>query len=50
MAMFADFHKGDLPIFSLNFGVTSLLPKLQEAKQIQQHRPICMLNVSFKIF
>lgn len=26
------------------------MPKLQEAKQIQQYRPICMLNVSFKIF
>ena len=27
-----------------------LLPKEQEAKKIQQYRPICMLNVSFKIF
>jgi hypothetical protein len=50
MAMFDGFHKNDLPIHSLNFGVISLLPKLQEAKQIQQYRPICMLNVSFKIF
>jgi hypothetical protein len=48
--MFEDFHKGDLPILSLNFGVITLLPKLQEAIQIQQFRPICMLNVSFKIF
>ena len=40
----------DLPIFSLNFGVIKLLPKTQEASKIQQYRPICLLNVSFKIF
>jgi hypothetical protein len=50
MAMFSDFHHGDLPLFSLNFGIITLLPKGQEAKKIQQYRPICMLNVSFKIF
>ena len=50
MAMFRDFHHGDLPLFSLNFGIITLLPKEQEAKKIQQYRPICMLNVSFKIF
>jgi hypothetical protein len=50
MAMFRDFHHGDLPLFSLNFGIITLLPKGQEAKKIQQYRPICMLNVSFKIF
>jgi hypothetical protein len=50
MAMFRDFHAGDLPIFCLNFGIITLLPKEQEAKKIQQYRPICMLNVSFKIF
>jgi hypothetical protein len=27
-----------------------LLPKKQNAIQIQQYRPICLLNVSFKIF
>ena len=50
MAIFRDFHTGDLALYSLNFGVVTLLPKLQEAKMIQQYRPICMLNVSFKIF
>lgn len=50
IAMFADFHIGDLAILSLNFGVVSLLPNLQEAKQIQQYKPICMLNISLKIF
>ncbi|WVZ75253.1 hypothetical protein U9M48_023327 [Paspalum notatum var. saurae] len=40
----------DLPLFSLNFGVITLIPKVQEANVIQKFRPICLLNVSFKIF
>jgi hypothetical protein len=39
-----------LPIHSLNFGNIILLPKTNDAKRIQQYRPICLLNVSFKIF
>jgi hypothetical protein len=35
MALFHEFHKGDLPLFSLNFGIITLLPKEKEAKQIQ---------------
>jgi hypothetical protein len=50
MAMFRDFHAGDLPLFNLNFGVITLIPKEKEVKRIQQYRPICMLNISFKIF
>ena len=50
MALFQDFHQGTLPLHSLNFGTIILLPKKSEAKQIQQLRPICLLNVSFKIF
>ena len=50
MQMFHDLHNGDLPLFSRNFGVITLLPKTQEASKIQQYRPICLLNVSFKIF
>jgi hypothetical protein len=50
MAMFRDFHRGNLPLFSLNFGIITLLPKEKEVKKIQQYRHICMLNVSFKIF
>ena len=50
MALFADFHKGELPLHSLNFGTIILIPKSKEAKQIQQYRPICFLNVRFKIF
>ncbi|WVZ54587.1 hypothetical protein U9M48_005361, partial [Paspalum notatum var. saurae] len=38
------------PLPSLNFGVITLLPKMKEATKIQQYRPICLLNVSYKIF
>ncbi|WVZ64663.1 LOW QUALITY PROTEIN: hypothetical protein U9M48_014157 [Paspalum notatum var. saurae] len=48
LQMFEDLFKGDLPIFNLNFGVITLISK--EADLIQQYRPICLLNVSFKIF
>jgi mannosylglycoprotein endo-beta-mannosidase len=50
MRMFKDFQNGVLPLFHLNFGTIVLLPKKENAIQIQQFRPICLLNVSFKIF
>ena len=48
--LFVEFHAGRLSIHSLNFGVITLLPKISDAIRIQQYRPICLLNVSFKIF
>ena len=50
MALFTDFHKEDLNLYSLNFGIITLIPKIHEATKIQQYRPICVLNVSFKFF
>jgi hypothetical protein len=50
LALFADFKQGRLPLHNLNFGNIILLPKKENAIQIQQYRPICLLNVSFKIF
>jgi hypothetical protein len=50
MAMFMEFHVGTLPLNSLNFGTIILLPKNKDAKKIQQYIPVCLLNVSFKIF
>ena len=50
MSMFAQLHSGDLPLFRLNFGVITLLPKREDASRIEQYRPICLLNVSFKVF
>jgi hypothetical protein len=50
MALFSDFYQGTLPLNRLNFGNIILLPKKTNARVIQQYRPICLLNVSFKIF
>jgi hypothetical protein len=50
MALFKEFHEGTLPLFQLNYGVITLLPKQKESTNIKQFRPICLLNVSFKIF
>ena len=50
MALFMDFHKEELNLFNLNFRIITLIPKVQEATRIQQYRPICVINVSFKFF
>ena len=50
MALFSDFHREDLNLFSLNFGIITLILKVADATRIQQYRSICVLNVSFKIF
>ncbi len=47
--MVNDFHKGLVDIDRLNFGVINLIPKIKDAAHIQKYRPICLLNVSFKI-
>jgi hypothetical protein len=46
--MFSSLHVDQLELFRLNFGEIILLPKVNEAERIQQYRPICLLNVSFK--
>ena len=50
MCMFSQLHKSDLQLFRLNFGVITLLPKKEDACRIEKYRPICLLNVSFKVF
>ena len=50
MSMFAQLHSGDLPLFRLNIGVITLLPKREDASRIEQYRPICLLNVSVIVF
>jgi hypothetical protein len=47
MTLFTQLHMGQLPLYKLNFGVITLLPKKENAIQIQQYRPIFLLNVSF---
>lgn len=44
-----DFHNGFLKVERLNYGIVTLVPKTKDAEQIQKFRPICLLNVSFKI-
>jgi hypothetical protein len=41
---------GNLDIARLNYGVITLIPKVKDANNVRQYRPICPLNVSFKIF
>ena len=50
LPMFHDLFAGRLQLFHLNFGTITLLPKKTDALRIEQFRPICLLNVSFKIF
>ena len=50
LPMFNDLFSGQLQLFQLNFGTITLLPKKTVAVRIEQFRPICLLNVSFKIF
>jgi hypothetical protein len=46
LAMFHELYKDTLDLFSLNFGIITLIPKIENATKIQQYRPICVLNVS----
>lgn len=48
-ALIDDFANGTLDITRLNYGIITLVPKTADSKQIQKFRPICLLNVSFKI-
>jgi hypothetical protein len=48
--MFEEFHKGDLDLYRLNFAMLTLIPKVEEAKEMNNFRPISLINCSFKIF
>jgi hypothetical protein len=47
--LFQDFHGGALNIERLNFGMVTLIPKVPNAIDIKAFRPICLLNVCYKI-
>ena len=49
LAFFHDLHKGVLDIRRLNYGVITLVPKVRKANNIKQYRPICLLNVDYKV-
>jgi hypothetical protein len=44
LPLFAELHREALDLYSLNFGMITLIPNVNNAM------PICVLNVSFKIF
>jgi hypothetical protein len=50
LGMVQDFNRGTLDLRKLNYGVITLVPMVKEAKTIKHYRPICLLNVDFKIF
>ena len=47
--LFHDFYNGKLDLSRLNYGILSLLPKTSDANKIQMYRPICLINVLFKL-
>jgi hypothetical protein len=48
MDLFYDFYLGRLDVKRINYGIITLLPKVKNAKNIQQFRPICLLNYIYK--
>ena len=44
MRLFDAFHENALDVARLNYGVITLIPKMNGAKKIQQYRPICLLR------
>jgi len=47
--MLDNLHAGHLELWRLNYGVIILLPKVKPATTIKQFRPICLLNIIYKI-
>jgi hypothetical protein len=50
MRMFNDFHNHQINLERINYGIITLIPKSDDAEIIQKYRPICLLQVLFKIF
>ena len=49
LEMLQDLREGQLDLFRLNYGILTLIPKIKGAVNIRQYRPICLLNVVYKI-
>jgi hypothetical protein len=47
--MLDNMHAGRLDLGRLNYGVIIQIPEIKDANVIHQYRPICLLNVIFKI-
>jgi hypothetical protein len=50
MQIFDDFYHHRINLQRINYGVITLIPKGENANIIQKYRPICLLQVLFKIF
>jgi hypothetical protein len=50
MQIFEDFYHHRIDLWKINYGVITLIPKGENANIIQKYRPICLLQVLFKIF
>jgi hypothetical protein len=50
MQIFVDFHQNKIDLAKINYGIITLIPKGDDANVIQKYRPICLLQVLFKIF
>jgi hypothetical protein len=48
--MLDQFQRGELNLSRLNCGLISLIPKMKEANNIKQYKPICLLGVDYKRF
>jgi hypothetical protein len=49
MKFFHDLSNGDLDLYRLNFGMIILLQKVKDAEVLAKYRPICLLQVIYKI-
>jgi hypothetical protein len=48
--MVRDFNDNKLDLKRLNYGVITLVPKLNDANSIKHYIPMCLLKVDFKTF
>jgi mannosylglycoprotein endo-beta-mannosidase len=46
--LFEEFYKGSLDLYRLNCAVMTLIPKVEEARDIKNFRPISLINCSLK--
>jgi len=49
MRLFEAFHNNTLDVARLNYGIITLIPKINGAKKIQKYRPICLLRCPYKL-
>lgn len=48
-ALLEDLYENVLDLYKINFGIITLILKGSDADKIQKYRPICLLDVIFKI-